>query len=188
MTPQAALEALDQKAGRVHTRADMQRIYEKSLTTPAAIMEDDLVIVRFFHGEKEADKYAALRAKAIAGPPAAPAPTATTKAPSLRKYFDQYSKGMVEALTPIFKSYQVKIAALERELAELKADHAALDAKALKGGAAWQRGVTYAVNDCVQHDGSLWKCLELHTSGASFSHECFLLQIKHGRDGKDARL
>jgi hypothetical protein len=50
-----------------------------------------------------------------------------------------------------------------------------------------QRGVVYAVNDTVQHDGSLWRCVETHTSGAAFSHDYFLLQIKHGRDGKDAR-
>jgi hypothetical protein len=80
-----------------------------------------------------------------------------------------------------------RFATLEAEIAALKADHAALDAKALKGGAVWQRGAMYAVNDCVQFDGSIWKCVETHVAAASFSHDCFLLQIKRGRDGKDAR-
>ena len=30
----------------------------------------------------------------------------------------------------------------------------------------WQRGTMYSVNDCVQHDGSLWRCVETHVSGA----------------------
>jgi hypothetical protein len=70
--------------------------------------------------------------------------------------------------------------ALEKRLAEL-------DTKALKGGLPWARGTGYATNDVVQHDGSLWKCIDGHVSGATFSHEHFILQIKRGRDGKDAR-
>jgi hypothetical protein len=76
---------------------------------------------------------------------------------------------------------------LEHKIADLEASHAALDAKALKGGLPWQRGTSYAVHDVVQHDGSLWKCVGSHVSTESFSHEHFLLQIKRGRDGKDAR-
>ncbi len=79
------------------------------------------------------------------------------------------------------------IATLSARVAELESAHAVLESKALKGGAAWQREVLYTVNDVVQHDGGLWKCVETHGSGASFSHEHFLLQVKRGRDGKDLR-
>ncbi len=76
---------------------------------------------------------------------------------------------------------------LKAEIAALKADHAALAAKALTGGLPWAKGTTYAPGDVVQHDGSLWRCIELHGSGANFSHEYFVLQVKHGRDGRDLR-
>jgi len=76
---------------------------------------------------------------------------------------------------------------LEAEIAALKADHAALDAKALRGGSVWTRGASYAVNDTVVHDGGLWRCIEGHTSGETFAHDRFVLQVKRGRDGKDAR-
>ena len=82
------------------------------------------------------------------------------------------------------RSIDCRFAHLESRLAALEASHAALDLKALKGGAPWQRGTGYAANDIVQHDG---KCIEAHVSGATFSHEHFLLEIKRGRDARDAR-
>jgi hypothetical protein len=150
--PRQALEALDQKAFRIHTRADATAVYEKLLRDPRAITEDDLVVIRFFHGDQEADKYAALRAKAIAGPtPADPAPP-TRKAPSLRKYFDAYTEGLVKAWAPIFKSYKAEIESLKAEIENLKAR------PSLKFCGTWEAGETYAPGDVVQVRGGLWIC------------------------------
>ena len=92
-----------------------------------------------------------------------------------------------EVLNEMLEPLQAHAAKLEERIKTLESAHAALESKALKGGAPWQRGVLYTVNDVVQHDGGLWKCVETHGSGASFSHEHFLLQVKRGRDGKDLR-
>jgi len=80
-----------------------------------------------------------------------------------------------------------KVAAQDQEIAELKAGAAALSATALKGGSTWARGVAYILNDTAQYDGSLWRCVEPHVSGETFAHDRFVLQVKHGRDGKDLR-
>jgi Carbohydrate-binding module family 5/12 len=95
--------------------------------------------------------------------------------------------GLAPVIKEMFAQRDAHHEALKADVEKLKSDLAALDAKALKGGATWARGVAYAKNDCVQHAGGLWRCCEDHVSGATFSHECFLLQVKSGRDGKDAR-
>jgi Carbohydrate-binding module family 5/12 len=100
---------------------------------------------------------------------------------------DESEKMASVVVDVIRKALDHRIAPLEAEVQALKAAHAALAEKALTGGAAWQRGRLYAKNDCVQYDGSLWRCVEAHVSGATFSHEHFVLQVKHGRDGKDVR-
>lgn len=158
--------------------------------TPADLTDDDLIVLEGFGGQSSAAVARARREQALAPPPPPnpPAPVTTPAETTPTPTTEEAWAGVIVAgLAPVFKSYLAKIKALEADVEKLKADHAALDAKALKGGAVWARGVAYAVNDIVQHDGSLWRCLELHVSGASFSHECLLLQVKRGRDGRDAR-
>lgn len=94
------------------------------------------------------------------------------------------------ALGPIFKflrRVQQKNVERNTKIAALEARVAALEDTSLKAGGTWTRGQAYAKNETVQHDGSLWRCCESHTSGASFSHEHFILVVKRGRDGRDAR-
>jgi hypothetical protein len=171
----AALETLDQKAGRVHTRADMRRIYEKSLSNPAAILEDDLTIVRYFHGEQEAAKYAARRANAIAGPPADPAPTVPTKtARSLRKYFESYSEGLGVALKPIFQRYQAEIATLKAEIEKLKAR------PLQKWAGIHVKGQQYAEASIVTHGGGLWVSTTTTTTNPGESGSEWRLIVKKG--------
>jgi len=57
----------------------------------------------------------------------------------------------------------------------------------LKSAGLYTSGKAYAVNDVTTYDGSLWQCTMAHVSGASFSHDCWRLVVKHGRDGKDLR-
>jgi hypothetical protein len=100
----------------------------------------------------------------------------------LAAIIDEHTKEVLDG--PLVKD---RFAALEARIAELESAHVILASKALTGGLPWQRGTLYVVNDCVQHDGSLWRAIETHTSGSTFSHENFVLQIKRGRDGKDLR-
>ena len=50
----AHMDALDEKAGRVHTVADWRRVEERSRFTPAALTDGDLVILAYFEGEPAA--------------------------------------------------------------------------------------------------------------------------------------
>lgn len=107
----------------------------------------------------------------------------------LIKVLETYTDGIVQTIKKAIDGPRVAVRfdALEARVSALENAHIDLAQKALKGGATWQRGVTYAVNDTVNYDGSLWKCVEGHVSGATFSHEHFLLQVKRGRDGRDMR-
>ena len=48
----AALERLDAKAGKIHTLADCNVAYLKSINTPEILDERDLTLIGFVHGEK----------------------------------------------------------------------------------------------------------------------------------------
>jgi hypothetical protein len=77
----AQLEALDQKAGRVHTMDDWRRVGELSQRTPEALTDDDLVILAYFAGEKDAARALARRTQARTPPTPAPATKAIETAP-----------------------------------------------------------------------------------------------------------
>ena len=173
--------------------AEAVRIHQPVDSTPATVPDDDLTIYKHWYGDEKAAAALARRDAALRA--GATKKYATIK--GLHKAFESYSQAladnvigplttMVTDMNERNKERNARIEILEKRVAELESSHAVLNEKALKGGAPWQRGVTYAVNDCVQHDGGLWKCVETHVSGANFSHEHFLLQIKRGRDGKDA--
>jgi hypothetical protein len=104
-----------------------------------------------------------------------------------RDALEQKVAALEQKVAALEQEINAAVAPLKKRIAELEASHASLEAKALKGGLPWARGTSYAVHDTVQHDGSLWRCVGSHVSTESFSHEHFLLQIKRGRDGKDAR-
>ena len=76
------------------------------------------------------------------------------------------------------------LAELGKRLRDQQAQIAALEAKREKDGDPWQKGGAYARGDIVQYDGSWWKCTEAHIAGTSFSHECFRLTVKRGRDAR----
>lgn len=63
------LDALDRKTGWVHTIADWQRICEKAQHTPAALTDDDLIVVAYFDGATGANRARERRTKALAPPP-----------------------------------------------------------------------------------------------------------------------
>lgn len=69
----AHLEALDQKAGHIHTMGDWQRVGEISQHQPQALTDDDLLILAYFGGEKTASRDRARRMQARNPPPPAPA-------------------------------------------------------------------------------------------------------------------
>lgn len=46
----------------------------------------------------------------------------------------------------------------------------------------------YSPGDCVTHDGSLWKCVQATAARPGDSQSAgWLLIVKRGRDGRDAR-
>lgn len=68
------LEALDRKSGRTHTIDDWRGVGEKSLYTPAALTDDDLIILTYFGGEQSADSARTRRAQALTPPSTIPDP------------------------------------------------------------------------------------------------------------------
>ena len=81
-------------------------------------------IIRYFHGETAADTYAALRAKALAGPPAPPAPPRTKSAPPARvvkKWFESYTETFLfPLLKDLLGKQKDRIASLEAEIETLR--------------------------------------------------------------------
>ena len=177
MTPQAALEALDQKARRVHTLQDTRRVCEKSQTSPAALTDDDLTIIRYFHGEAAADKYATLRAKALAGPPVPPAPR-TKPAPSARvtvKRFESYTETFLfPLLKDLFGKQKDRIASLEAEIEKLKSR------PLMKWAGVHIAGVPYAEASLVTRSGSLWAATTVTTTTPGEAGSDWRLVVKRG--------
>lgn len=93
------------------------------------------------------------------------------------KLFEAFAGDIVGTLKKAFTPRDERLAALEQRIAEL-------EDTALRAGATWERGKAFGKNATVTFDGSLWRCVEAHTSGATFSHEHFVLVVKHGRDGR----
>jgi hypothetical protein len=63
----------------------------------------------------------------------------------------------------------------------------ALEKTTLKAATTWEPGKTFAVNDTIQRDGSLWQCVESHGPSEAFNHAYWKLLIKRGKDGRDLR-
>src|SRR5829696_931970 len=55
---------------------------------------------------------------------------------------------------------QSENAAMKARVNNLETGHVQLEKTALKGGLPWAKGTTYSAGDVVQHDGSLWRCVE----------------------------
>ena len=59
------------------------------------------------------------------------------------------AKAMVDAVAPVIRAQKKRIDALERRVAEA-------EAKALRYGGIYSRGITYAPNTLCTADGALW--------------------------------
>ena len=68
----------------------------------------------------------------------------------------------------------VKITALEQEVAALKAQ------PFLKDGGIWRHGAVYTVGDVAQFKGTRWVCTKAHTANGNPDHSCFQLWVKTG--------
>ena len=88
--PTAAIEALDRKVGRVQTLDDVHLACEKSQRAPEAVTDDDITLIRFFHGENAAARARERRAKALAPPPRATVPTLASRATPRVKVWQKY--------------------------------------------------------------------------------------------------
>jgi hypothetical protein len=195
---------LDRKYGRTITITDWAALSEKSA---ADLSDDDLVIIENFGGLQSAADARARRTLAC-NPPAPPTPAPVeTKAIaepetvpddeklSLVAYLEKHSDQPILAmhLAPIVDGLQqawdamnernkernVKIAALEQEVAALKA----VALKAPTG--PWEAGKSYAKHDTVQRGGGLWMCCADHLAGEAFSHPHWRLIVKPGKDARD---
>jgi hypothetical protein len=180
MDARKALEALDAKVGRMHTRDDMRLVYEKSLSNPAAIMEDDLTIVRYFHNDQTAAEYAARRAAAIAGPPPAPAPvqTKTADRPVTRRFLsktlDAIAADVGGALAELVKRQKATITALESRIAQLESR------PLQKWAGVHVTGMQYSEASLVTHGGSLWVATETTTGTPGTEASGWRLIVKRG--------
>lgn len=133
----AALEALDMKAGRVHTVDDWRRVGEKSQRAPETLTDGDITILGFFDGGQSAASARARRAKALAPPsPQPPAETPQPKAApmgvsgkKLRKYFDAYTNALVPVLKDAFDQRDAK---LNFEIEALRIRNAELETRILE--------------------------------------------------------
>jgi hypothetical protein len=84
----AALDALDVKAGRIHTLADCAVAYQKSIETPERLTDKDLVLIGFVHGDTGVSeaRLRQMQATAMAEPQAPMATkSAERKAPAMTK-------------------------------------------------------------------------------------------------------
>jgi carbohydrate binding protein with CBM5/12 domain len=77
---------------------------------------------------------------------------------------------------------------LRTTVERLRTDLAAVTSKPLlRAGEVWKPDTAYTPGDTATWDGSLWRCVTAHRSGASISHDGFKLAVKKGRDGRDAK-
>jgi hypothetical protein len=89
---------------------------------------------------------------------------------------------MKRALRTALAPRDQRIAALEKEIAELKARPVVHDA------GVWTHGKVYEPGAIVSHRGSGWICSAAHLStGDDLNHEHFRLFVKAGRDARGAR-
>jgi hypothetical protein len=98
------------------------------------------------------------------------------------KEIDAMTTATVDVIKRAIAPLKERNAALEQEIAALKAT------AYLKDAGLWKHGATYALGDVAQFSGSAWVCTKAHrASGPTADHTCWRLWIKRGKDGKDAR-
>ena len=81
---------------------------------------------------------------------------------------------------------------LWRDVAQLRARVAELEArpKALEYKGVWSPETTYQAGDVTTHQGSMWVAKIVSTGcrpGEATSADFWVLSVKRGRDGRDAR-
>src|SRR5688572_2050752 len=100
-----ALEALDAKAGRVHTFDDYRRVGNKAFETPDALTNDDITIIEAFGGPERAAAARARQVTALNPPAAVVTKSVAPTPPTTNEQRDeQYTDRLVKEFVLFMKS------------------------------------------------------------------------------------
>jgi BMFP domain-containing protein YqiC len=188
------LERLEKKTGRLHTVYDHRRVAEKMAAAPGDLKDEEIAILQFFGGDREATRARAAREQALHPSVAAPAPVAAargvefpdqlwdTDAPDQVREMDKWSAAHAMKVLPLriwwafTKATREKREALEKKVAQLEARinevamRTTLEITSYAG--EWKSGVHYLPGSACKRDGWSFVARHPHISTSSWSdHE-----------------
>lgn len=175
----ASLEALDRKAGRLHTLEDYTRVSVKAHEHVATLTDDDLVLLAGFGGDHTA---AAARARRdAANTPPAPTIRRPVITPKRAASIAPLVKALIDEDTGIIPLVVKKLVAHKDRADELEQRLSLLETKPhVKFCGVWEAHKTYEPGDAATHQGGLWVCKAVTTAQPSKDFVGWQLAVKRG--------